>query len=86
MRIKIKEFEQLAKKKGYRGGQDLMKDLGAGKYAYDNLKRGCQIGYDLLRAIHNMFGPLEMLNVLDLEGETLQSFKSKYISVGGMLY
>lgn len=35
---------------------------------------------------NNEFGPLIMLEVIDLEEETLQSFKSKYISVGGMLY
>ena len=86
MKLKIKEFEALAKKRGYRGGKALMEELGAGKYAYSNLKRGCKIGYDFVKAIYNEFGPLIMLEVIDLEEETLQSFKSKYISVGGMLY
>lgn len=86
MKLKIKEFEAPAKKRGYRGGKALIEELGAGKYAYSNLKRGCKIGYDLVKAIYNEFGPLIMLEVIDLEEETLQSFKSKYISVGGMLY
>lgn len=55
MKLKIKEFEALARQNGYRNGKALMKKLGAGKCAY-----GCR--------------------------ETLQSFKSKYISVGGTLY
>lgn len=55
MKLKIKEFNELAKKKGYHSG-------------------------------NNAFGPLVMLQVIDLEGETLQSFKSKYISIGGALY
>ena len=86
MRLKIKKFNALAKKKGYRDGKKLMQELGAGKYAYGKLKRGCIIGYDLVKEIYNTFGPLVMMQVIDLEGETLQSFKSKYISVGGMLY
>ena len=86
MKLKIKEFNELAKKKGYRNGKALLKELGAGKYTYGCLKRGCKIGYDLVKEIHNAFGPLIMLRVIDLEGETLQSFRSKYISVGGTLY
>lgn len=86
MKLKIKEFEVLARQNGYRNGKALMKKLGAGKCAYGCLKRGCKIGYDLVKAIQNEFGALVMLRVIDLEGETLQSFKSKYISVGGTLY
>lgn len=86
MRLNIKEFEELARKKGYHNGKELMKKLGAGKYTYGCLKRGCKIGYDLVKEIHNEFGVLIMLRVIDLEDETLQSFKSKYMSVGGMLY
>lgn len=86
MKLKIQEFEELARRKGYRGGKALMKKLGAGKYVYDSLKRGCEIGHELVRAIYNEFGALTMMSVLDLEGETLQSFKSKYIKVGGTLY
>lgn len=86
MKLKIKEFEQLAKKRGYRNGKELMKQLGAGKYVYDNLKRGCQVGHDLVKSLFNEFGTLTMLSVLDLEGESLQCFKSKYIFAGGTLY
>ena len=86
MKLKIKVFETLARQNGYRNGKALMKKLGAGKCAYGCLKRGSKIGYDLVKAIHNEFGALVMLRVIDLEGETLQSFKSKYISVGGTLY
>lgn len=45
MKLKIKEFEALAKQNGYRNGKALMKKLGAGKCAYGCLKRGCKIGY-----------------------------------------
>ena len=91
MKLKIKEFNELAKKKGYHSGKKLLQELGAGKYAYSKLKSGCMIGYDLVKEIYkkeiyNAFGPLVMLQVIDLEGETLQSFKSKYISIGGALY
>lgn len=78
MKLKIKEFNELAKKKGYHSGKKLLQELGAGKYAYSKLKSGCMIGYDLVKEIYNAFGPLVMLQVIDLEGETLQSFKSKY--------
>ena len=55
MKLKIKEFETLARQNGYRNGKALMKKLGAGKCAYGCLKRGCKIGYDLVKAIHNEF-------------------------------
>ena len=67
MKLKIKEFEALARQNGYRNGKALMKKLGAGKCAYGCLKRGCKIGYDLVKAIHNEFGALVMLRVIDLE-------------------
>ena len=53
MKLKIKEFETLARQNGYRNGKALMKKLGAGKCAYGCLKHGCKIGYDLVKEIHN---------------------------------
>ena len=49
MKLKIKEFGTLARQNGYRNGKALMKKLGAGKCAYGCLKRGCKIGYDLVK-------------------------------------
>ena len=58
---------------------------------YDLAAEGRRLANATFSASHacdtyNEFGPLIMLEVIDLEEETLQSFKSKYISVGGMLY
>ena len=79
--INDQRVETLARQNGYRNGKALMKKLGAGKCAYGCLKLGCKIGYDLVKEIHNEFGALVMLHVIDLEGETLLSFQ-KQVHIG----
>lgn len=86
MKLKIKEFESLAKRQGYKDGEALFLRLGGGWKTYKSLKRGNQIGYEFVRELYNEFGALTMLEVIDLEGETIQSFKSKFVAVGGILY
>ena len=86
MKLRIQKFEQLAKRGGYGNGRRLMRRLGAGKNAYAAIKNGNQIGYDLAKELYNTFGVLAFLKVIDLEGETLGGFRSKYVTVEGKLY
>ena len=86
MKLRMQEFEQLAKRTGYRNGKWLCRKLGAGKKAHDVLRNGGQIGYGLVKEIHNTFGIGETLRVVDFENETLGGFKSKFICFGGKLY
>lgn len=86
MKLRIREFERLAKGNGYGNGRWLMRRLGAGKNAYAAIKNGNQIGYDLAKELYNTFGVLAFLEVIDLEGETLGGFRSKYVAVEGKLY
>lgn len=86
MKLRIREFERLAKGNGYGNGRHLMRRLGAGKNAYATIKNGNQIGYDLAKELYNTFGVLAFLEVIDLEGETLGGFRSKYVAVEGKLY
>lgn len=86
MKLRIREFERLAKGNGYGNGRRLMRRLGAGKNAYAAIKNGNQIGYDLAKELYNTFGVLAFLEVIDLEGETLGGFRSKYVAVEGQLY
>lgn len=68
---------------GYKDGEALFLRLGGGWKTYKSLKRGNQIGYEFVRELYNEFGALTMLEVIDLQGETIQSFKSKFVAVGG---
>lgn len=87
MKLKIKEFEQLATRKGYASGKELMRTLGAGKRAYDCFKKGkVGIGYDLVKEIFNTFGEYATTQVIDFEEETVNGFKSKFIRIGTKLY
>lgn len=86
MKLRIREFERLAKGNGYGNGRRLMRRLGAGKNAYAAIKNGNQIGYSLAKELYSTFGVLAFLEVIDLEGETLGGFRSKYVAVEGKLY
>ena len=86
MKLRIQEFERLSKGSGYGNGRRLMRRLCAGKNAYAAIKNGNQIGYDLAKELYNTFGVLAFLKVIDLEGETLGGFRSKYVTVEGKLY
>lgn len=86
MKLRIREFERLAKENGYGNGIRLMRRLGAGKSAYAAIKNGNRIGHDLAKELYNTFGVLAFLSVIDLEGESLGSFRSKFIAAEGKLY
>lgn len=86
MKLKIQEFEDLAKRKGYVEGKRLMKKLGAGFKAYGCFKGGCRLGYELAKDLYNKVGEAEFVKVIDFEEDTLSGFKQKYILIGDKLY
>ena len=86
MKLRIREFERLAKENGYGNGIRLMRRLGAGKSAYAAIKNGNRIGHDLAKELYNTFGVLAFLSVFDHEWETLGGFRSKFIAAEGKLY
>lgn len=86
MKLKIQEFEDLAKRKGYVEGKRLMKKLGAGFKAYGCIKGGSKLGYELAKNLYNLVGEAEFVKVIDFEEDTLNGFKHKYVLVGDKLY
>ena len=56
MKIIIDEFERLARCKGYRSGNELFKELGGGRSAYQCIKAGNRVGEEIVKAIYNKFG------------------------------
>lgn len=86
MLLKIEKFEELAKRKGYRNGYELSREVGCGKLTYNLLKQGHRMGYDVVFEIYNRFGEAVTLSVIDFEEETLNGFTSKYVKVGNRLY
>lgn len=85
MKLKIREFENFAKRSGKKANIMFVK-LGGGKRAYKRLKKGCPMGYDIAREIYNELGEQTFLSIVDLEEETINGFKAKYIVVGNKLY
>ena len=86
MLLKIAKFEELAKRKGYRNGYELSRDIGCGKLAYNLLKQGHRIGSDIVAELYNRFGGEVMLDVIDFEGDTLDEFTNNYVRIGNKLY
>ncbi len=84
MKLKIDEFENYAKRNGISASL-LFKKLGGGKNAYRRLKSGCSLGYELAKDMFNTLGEWTFLSLVDLEGETIDGFKAKYILVGNKL-
>ncbi len=85
MKLKIKEFESYANQNGKKANV-MLRRLSGGKYAYKNLKKGCSLGYDLACEIYNALGEEMFLSLVDLEEETINGFKAKFICVGNKLY
>ena len=69
MKIIIDEFEQLARCKGYRSGNELFKELGGGRSAYQCIKAGNRVGEGIVKAIYNKFGEKVLTEVVDMEEE-----------------
>lgn len=86
MRLKFREFEELAKRKGFRTGNEYLRKLGGDKSTMACLKAGRQIGYDLVKDIYNEIGEYQTAQVIDFEEETISGLKAKYIQVGSKLY
>ena len=85
MRLIIKEFEFLAKRSEYNSGYRLWRKLGGGKRAYKHIKAGVSVGFEVVKALYNKFGEKEVEKVIDFEGLTISSLKSKYLIVGKKL-
>ncbi len=85
MKLKIEEFENYAKRSGMTAST-LLKKIGGGKLAYNQLKQGKALGYDIARNMYNALGEWVFLTLIDFEEETLDGFKSKFVQVGTKLY
>ena len=86
MRLKIDNFERLAKERGFRSGYDLAVDIGFGRNAYHYIRKGGKVGSDIVAEIFNHFGEEVTFDVIDFEEDTLNGFTSKYIRIGNKLY
>ena len=67
MFLKIYEFEQFAKRNGYKNGYALIKALGCRAGTYTYLKHEGRISPDLVAEIYNRFGDEAMFEVIDFE-------------------
>ena len=85
MKLIIEEFENYAKRNGVSPSL-MLKRLSGGDLAYRHLKNSKSLGYDLAKELFNMLGEWMFLTLVDLEEETLDGFKAKYIQVGNKLY
>lgn len=86
MRLKIEEFEELAKRKGFHSGYMLWRKIGGGRSAYSLVKDGIGVAYEVMKNLYNLVGEKEMVKVVDFEEETINGFKAKYIELGDKLY
>lgn len=85
MKLKIDAFENYAKRNGVSPSVMLQK-LGGGEFAYKHLKKGCALGYDLAKDMYNALGEWTFLSLVDMEEETIDGFKAKYIIIGNKLH
>ena len=53
MKLKIKEFRTIAKRKGYGNEKILYIALGGGDYGINAIKAGCKVGYEIVREIYS---------------------------------
>lgn len=86
MKLKIEEFEELAKRKGFQSGYRLWLHLDGGTFAYKLARNGVHLGYEFVKNLYNEMGSKETLAVIDFDKETFDGFKAKYIEVAGKLY
>ena len=50
------------------------------------IKAGCRVGYEIVREIYNLFGSAILLEIVDMEEETVSGLESKFIKIGNKLY
>ena len=86
MQIRRSELNGLARTNGYKNGRLYLVLFGAGDGAYGRLRRGCRIGYELVRELYNALGEETVAKIINFEKETLHGFKSKYKYINGKLY
>lgn len=86
MKLKIKAFRLIAKRKCYGNEKRLYISLGGGNYGINAIKAGCRVGYEIVREIYNSFGVTVLLEIVDMEGKTISELESKFIKVGNKLY
>ena len=86
MKLKIKEFRIIAKRKGYGNEKILYIARGGGDYGINAIKAGCRVGYEIVREIYNLFGSAILLEIVDMEEETVSGLESKFIKIGNKLY
>ncbi len=60
--------------------------LGGGDYGINAIKAGCRVGYEIVREIYNLFGSAILLEIVDMEEETVSGLESKFIKIGNKLY
>lgn len=86
MKLRMDEFKELARRKGFFTGYLLWRKIGGGRSAYALVEKGIGVGYEVIKNLYNLVGEKEMVKVVDFEGETLNGFKAKYIELGNQLY
>ena len=69
-----------------RSGNELCKELGGGRSAYQCIKAGNRVGEGIVKAIYNKFGEKVLTEVVDMEEESISGLKSKSIVIAGKLY
>lgn len=85
MKLKISEFEAFAQKNG-KSANTMLRKLSGGAFAHAELKSGNALGYELAKNMYNILGERLFLSLVDLEEETIDGFKSKFIGIGNKLY
>ena len=85
MKLKIEEFEAFVKRNG-KSASAMCKKLGGDDLTFRRLKKGNKLGYDLARGMYNILGEWTFLMLVDMEKETIDGFKAKYITIGNKLY
>lgn len=86
MKLNIEKFEELAIIEDCKNGCKLFYKLGGTSKVYGLLKKGLRIGYEIVKEIFNNYGEWVTNNVIIWEGESIESFKSKYVLIQNILY
>lgn len=86
MKLNIKGCRAYCEEHSIGNYMTLSETLGLNVTVIGLLEQGIEIGYDAVRDIYNRLGEKAVLQLIDFGEETLNGFKSKYVSVGNKLY